>query len=89
MKRLWSLSSLLSHMRCRAKKRVRKARAATDIVNIGKPSNAADALFWQQPEGTGALWVRFRVARPCNRLAIAASSRLEPDPNHPPSHARK
>ena len=21
---------------------------------------------WQQPEGTGALWAWFRVARPCN-----------------------
>jgi outer membrane lipoprotein-sorting protein len=51
VKRLWSLSSLLSHMRCRAKKRVRKARGAADIANIGKPSNAADALFGSNPKG--------------------------------------
>jgi hypothetical protein len=31
-------------MRCRAKKRVRKARGAADIANIGKPSNAADVV---------------------------------------------
>ena len=89
MKRLWSLSSLLSHMRCRAKKRHRKARGAADIVNIGKPSNAADALFGSNPKGRERFGSGSAFARPCNWLAIAASSRLEPDPNHPPSHARK
>src|SRR5206468_6009558 len=43
--------------------------------------------------GTVALWVSQsayeRVARPYNSAAIVASSRLEPDPNRPPSRARK
>src|SRR5512141_412062 len=46
-----SLSDLISRMRCRAKKCVRKALGAADIGNIGKPSNAADALFGSNPEG--------------------------------------
>jgi len=46
-----SLSGLLSRMRCRAKKRVRKARGAADIAHIGKPSNAADTLFGSNPKG--------------------------------------
>jgi hypothetical protein len=42
---------LISRMRCRAKRRVRKARGAVDIVNIDKPSNAADAPFGSNPKG--------------------------------------
>ena len=42
---------MISRMRCRAKKCVRKARGAADIGYIGKPSNAADALFGSNPEG--------------------------------------
>ncbi len=38
-------------MRCRAKKRDRKARDAADIGHIGKSSNAADTLFGSNPEG--------------------------------------
>lgn len=38
-------------MRCPARKRVRKARGAADIANIGKPSNAADALSGSKPKG--------------------------------------
>ena len=42
---------MISRMRCRAKRRVRKARGAADIVYIGKPSNAADAPFGSNPKG--------------------------------------
>jgi hypothetical protein len=89
MKRLWSLSSLLSHMRCRAKKRVRKARGAADIVNIGKPSNAADAPFGSNPKGRERFGHGSALVRPRNSGTIASGSRLEPRPNRPPSHARK
>ena len=42
---------MISRMRCRAKKRVRKARDAAGIGNTGKSSNAADVLFGSSPKG--------------------------------------
>ena len=42
---------MISRMRCRAKRRVRKARGAVDILDIDQPSNAADAPFGSNPKG--------------------------------------
>ena len=63
-----SLSGLLSRMRCRAKKRVRKARGAADIAHIGKPSNAADTFFGSNPKGRE----RFGCGSALLALAIVA-----------------
>ena len=56
---------MISRMRCWARKRVRKARGAADIGNIGKPSNAADTLCGCNPKG------RERFGRGSALLALA------------------
>ena len=59
---------MISRMRCRAEKRIRKARGAADIANIGKPCNAADPLFGGNPKGRG----RFGRGSALLALAIVA-----------------
>ena len=70
-------------MRCTASKGVRKARGAADIANIGKPSNAADALAGSNPKGRerlapGSALLSLTMGPPLSRLRALNQAPIAP-----------